>query len=225
MAAEAERRAIVVTNATVALATPFVSFVAGRPLLGFPLRAVEGEVARWAQRGRVEQRLGRAAAAAFLRDLVPEVVRAVLEQIDIDAVVAEVDIDRILDRVDMERVLARIDVDEVITRVDVNRVVERIDVDAVIGRVDVNAVVNRVDLPGITEQVMDEVNIGEVIRESTGSVTTQAVDAVRFQGMSMDRFVARVIDRMLMRRGERGETLPADPPSPEPQPADPAGAP
>src|SRR6185436_7460259 len=143
-----------------------VSFVAGRPLLGFPLRAVGGEVARWAERGRVEQRRGRATAETFLRDLVPEVVRAVLEQIDIDAVVAEVDLDRILDRVDMERVLGRIDMDEVITRVDVNRVVERIDVDAVIGRVDVNAVVNRVDLPGITEQVMDEVNIGEVIRES-----------------------------------------------------------
>jgi hypothetical protein len=184
-AVETERRVIEYTNAAVTLATPVVSLVASRPVLGFPLRVVGEELARWADRGRAEEAGSREAAATLLRGLVPEVVRAVIEQVDVNAVVAQVDLDRVLDRVD------------------VNRVVERIDVDAVIGRVDVNAVVNRVDLPGITEQVMDEVNIGEVIRESTGSVTTQAVDAVRFQGMSMDRFVARVIDRMLMRRAAR----------------------
>jgi hypothetical protein len=70
-------------------------------------------------------------------------------------------------------------------------------------------VVNRLDLPTITEQVMEEVDIGEIIRESTGTIGTGAVDTLRYGGMNMDRFVGRVVDRVLFRRGGRA-LVPAD---------------
>jgi hypothetical protein len=202
MSLAAERRFVGATNDALARTAPVLAYLSGRPILGAPLRAVGDGLARWAERGRLEQDRSRDVAGAFLLSLVPEVVGAILEQVDLDDVVARVDLDRIIDRIDMERILGRVDVDGVVDRVDIDRIVDRIDLDAIVGRVDVNAVVQRVDLPGITEQVMDEVDISEIIRESTGSVTTQTVDALRYQGMNMDRFVARVVDRVLFRRGE-----------------------
>jgi hypothetical protein len=190
----AERGFVGFANAAAARSAPVLAFLADRPILGLPVRAAGGALAGWADRGRVEQDRSREVAGAFLLQLVPEVVWAVLEQVDLDEVVAGVDLDRIIGRVD---------------------------VNAVVQRVDVNAVVQRVDLPGITEQVMDEVDISEIIRESTGSVTTQTVDALRYQGMNMDRFVARVVDRILLRRGER-QAAAAVPPAGPDQPSEPS---
>jgi hypothetical protein len=113
-------------------------------------------------------------------------------------VVARVD-DRIVDRLDVDAIAARIDVDAIAAR---------IDLDAVIARVDVDAVVARVDLPGLTEQVMDEVDIGEIIRESSSAMATETVDTLRVQGMRADRLLSRVVDRILQRPDGR-QTDPA----------------
>jgi hypothetical protein len=91
----------------------------------------------------------------------------------------------------------------VLDEVDVDAVVARIDLDAVIARVDIDAVVARVDLPGLTEQVIDELDIGELIRESSGSMATETADALRLQGMRADRLLSRVVDHLLRRQGER----------------------
>jgi hypothetical protein len=74
--------------------------------------------------------------------------------------------------------------------------------------VDVDAVVARVDLPGLTEQVMDEVDLGEIIRESSSTMANETVDTLRVQGMRADRLVSRVVDRILQRRDDR-QTGPA----------------
>ena len=42
-----------------------------------------------------------------------------------------------------------------------------------------------------------------MIRESTASITTEAVDALREQGMALDTFAARVVDRVLFRKRPR----------------------
>ena len=73
----------------------------------------------------------------------------------------------------------------------------------VAARLDVNAVVERVDLARITEQVLDEVDVGHIVRESSGAMAAETVDAVRMQGMRVDGFLSRVVDRLLARPGGR----------------------
>ena len=103
-----------------------------------------------------------------------------------------------MDRVDLPRVTAR-----VLDSVDIDAVAARLDLDAVAARLDVNAVVDRVDLARVTEQVLDEVDVGHIVRESSGAMAAETVDAVRMQGMRVDGFLSRVVDRLLARPGGR----------------------
>ena len=139
----------------------------------------------WAARGLAEQRRAQEAAARALRGLIAAVAAAVLDEIDLDQVVARVDLDRIVDRIDIDAIAARIDLE------------------AIVARVDVDAVVARVDLPGLTEQVIEEVDLGEIIRESSSTMASETVDALRVQGMRVDGLVSRVVDRILLRDGQR----------------------
>jgi hypothetical protein len=75
--------------------------------------------------------------------------------------------------------------------------------------VDVDAVVARIDVPGLTEQVIDEVDLGEIIRESSSTMASETVDVLRVQGMRVDGLVSRIVDRMLLRDGQR-QTDPLD---------------
>ena len=185
--------------------------------------------ARWReQRPRDEE-----AAAAFLQLLVPQVVDAVLDQVDLNELVHErIEVDRVVDRVDLERALARIDldeiagridadrilerldmraliarlpIDEVAERIDVDRIVSRVDLDAVAARIDVESIVRRLDLAAIARDVIDEIDLTSIIRDSMGSMTTETVGGIRVQSMSADRAIARVVDRVLQRRGGRDE--------------------
>ena len=166
----------------------------------------------WVARGLAEQRRAQAAAVRAARALVAALAAAVLEEIDLDQVVARVDLDRIVDRVDLNQIAARIDlnaivqridVDAIAARIDVDAIASRVDLDAIVGRVDLDAIVARIDLPGLTEQVIDEVDLGEIIRESSSTMATETVDALRVQGMRVDGLVSRIVDRVLLRQGQR----------------------
>jgi hypothetical protein len=179
---------------------------------------------------RRNQDVALASSRAAVRSVVAAVLAevdldAVVARVDLDAVVARVDLDRIVDRLDIDRVAgridldaiaARLDLDAVAARLDVNAVVDRVDlprvtarvldsvdIDAVAGRLNVNAVVDRVDLAHVTEQVLDEVDVGHIVRESSGAMAAETVDAVRMQGMRVDGFLSRVVDRLLARSGGR----------------------
>ena len=106
-------------------------------------------------------------------------------------------------RVDLDAIVERVDVDAVAARIDVDAITRRIDVDAVVGRVDLDAVVARIDVPGLIEQVIDEVDLGEIIRESSSTTASETVDALRVQGMRVDGLVSRIVDRILLRDGQR----------------------
>jgi hypothetical protein len=80
--------------------------------------------------------------------------------------------------------------ENVIAQLDFVRVIEQIPVDDIAAAVDVESIVQRIDLGG-------------VIRESTASLTTETVDAVRSQGITVDAWAARVVDRVLMRKQPR----------------------
>jgi hypothetical protein len=185
----------------------------------------------WAARGLAEQRRAQAVAVNAVRTLIAELATAVLDEIDLDEVVARVDLDRIVARVDLNQIAARLDLDAIVGRIDVDAIVSRVDVDAIAGRidldaiagrldldaivarVDLDAIVARVDIPGLTEQVIDEVDLGEIIRESSSTMASETVDALRVQGMRVDGLVSRIVDRILLRQGQRQTgPLAEDPP-------------
>ncbi|HEY3672867.1 MAG TPA: hypothetical protein VGN51_18150 [Acidimicrobiia bacterium] len=80
--------------------------------------------------------------------------------------------------------------ENVIAQLDFVRIVEQIPIDDIAASIDVEAIVQRIDLGG-------------VIRESTASLTMETVDAVRSQGIGVDEWTARVVDRVLLRKRPR----------------------
>jgi hypothetical protein len=159
----------------------------------------------WAARGLAGQRRAQEAAARAVQSLVASVVAVVLDEIDLDEVVA---------RVDLDAIVARIDVDAIAARIDLDAIASRLDLDAIVARVDIDAILARVDLPELTEQVIDEVDLGEIIRESSSAMASETVDALRVQGMRVDGLVSRVVDRILLREEPRQ----TGPPPREPRP-------
>jgi hypothetical protein len=205
-----------------ALARPVVAVTRGSVAVARHHLDLDG----WAARGLAEQRRAQEAAARAVSALMAALVAAVIDQMDLDEVMARVDLDQVVARIDLDRIIGRIDpnqiaarieLDEIVDRVDVDAIakridldaiVRRIDLDAIVARVDIEAVLARVDLPGLTEQVIDEVDLGEIIRESSSTMATETVDALRAQGMRVDGLVSRIVDRILQRDGQR-ETGPS----------------
>ena len=139
-------------------------------------------------------------------------ISEVIDRVDIDAVVRQVDVDAILERVDLDAVVRRIDIDALIQRIDldaiadridIDRIIARIDVDAVVAGVDLNAIVDRLDVVGLAEEVINEIDLPEIIRDSTGSVASHVVRDARMQSINADQAVAGLVDRLLRRRGKR----------------------
>jgi hypothetical protein len=151
-----------------------------------------------------------------LLDLTP-LVQAVLARLDLDAVsqdaldgldlpaVVSTALDGldlttlVVDRVELGTVvtsaLDHLDLTEVVvSRVDLERVVT-----AALDRMDLTALVQqRVALADIAEQVVEDIDLPEIIRESTGSVASEAVRSARMQSVEADEMVSRLADRMLL---------------------------
>ena len=136
--------------------------------------------------GRMEQ-LGEAIAE--------RVVNLVLDAVDINALVAQVDMDAVLAKVDVDAIVSKVDVDALVDRVDVQKIIDRVDVQAIIERVDIEQVIQRVDIDSLVEQT----ELGTIIARSTSGVASEVLDVVRAQGVGLDDFVARWINRVLRR--------------------------
>ena len=52
----------------------------------------------------------------------------------------------------------------------------------------------------MVEEVLAEIDIADLIRESTGTFTGDAIDEVRYVSVDADRVVARLVDRLIRRR-------------------------
>src|SRR5829696_7831467 len=218
LAVEAQRRSLSAAGAVVGrfgwplrtLARPAVALARGSVATARHHLDLDG----WAARGVAEQRRAQALAVRAVRALIAALAAAVLDEIDLDEVVARVDLDRIVDRVNLNQIAARIDLNEIVHRIDIDAIAERIDLDAIVARVDLDAILARVDLPGLTEQVIDEVDLGEIIRESSSTMASETVDALRVQGMRVDGLVSRIVDRVLLRQGQRQTGPSLDAPRP-----------
>lgn len=167
----------------------------------------------------------------LVESIAERVVNLVLDAIDINAIVAKVDVDGLIDRVDVEKIIDRVDVDKIVSRVDVDQIVARVDVEAIIERVDVQRIIERVDIEQVISRVdidklVEQTELGTIIAHSTSGIASEVLDVVRAQGVGLDDFVARWVNRILRRSAT---DWPAGPPkllrtAPVPVPALPTGA-
>jgi hypothetical protein len=75
-------------------------------------------------------------------------------------------------------------------------------VDAIARRIDLDAIVDRLDLVDLTNRAIDGIDLPEIIRESTGSISGDMVRGVRMHGIEADQAVTSLVSRLL-RRGPR----------------------
>ncbi|MDD2857390.1 MAG: hypothetical protein PHU75_01815 [Candidatus Nanopelagicales bacterium] len=146
-------------------------------------------------------------------------VTAVLTHLDMESIIATA-----LDQVDLTAlVVQRVDLGALVTaaldQVELTElVIERVDlaalVTAALDRIDITAIVmERVDLPLVANTVIEEIDLAGTIRESTGSVATEAVHGARISSVEADRAVARLVDRITFRRRARRLQAPGEPES------------
>jgi hypothetical protein len=155
-----------------------------------------------------------AVAHALLRRMdLTEVVRRYVDldglvaSVDLDVAVSRVDLDAVVGRLDLDRIVReRVDLDRIVSTVDIDAIAARIDIDAIAARIDIDAVLNRIDLVGLAEDVIAEVDLPEIIRESTGTMASDTVRGVRMQGITADEAIGRAVNRL--RRGRRGPAPP-----------------
>ncbi|NKT44354.1 hypothetical protein [Prescottella equi] len=131
-------------------------------------------------------------------------IERIVDRVDVDAIAARVDIAPILDRVDVDDVAARVDIERIVDRVDVNAIAAKVDVDRIAASVDIDAVIGRVDLVGLSNEVIEGVDLPRIIRESTSTMSTEAVRGARSQGMAADDAVAGFVGRLFGREEREG---------------------
>lgn len=150
----------------------------------------------------------------LLDQLVPPVIAAVLQRIDLTAIVHEqVDVDRLVKDVDLDAAASRLDVEAVAGRLDVDAVAARLDLEAVVDRLDLTRIVlervdmdrvipdvlDHVDLVGIAEYLVDEIDLPQIVRDSSGALASDTVRGVRMRGVAGDRAIQRARNRMFHR--------------------------
>jgi hypothetical protein len=125
---------------------------------------------------------------------------AVVDRIDLDAVAAKLDVDAVIERADLDAAVSRVDIEAVISRIDLDAIAAKLDVDAVIERADLDAVIARIDLIAIVDEVLEEIDLPAIIRDSTGSMASETVRGARMTSISADEAISRAVDRALFRR-------------------------
>jgi len=212
--AEVTRRAVRVATAAAEAAEHGATILMEHRPVPDAVERFRGGVASWGGRGQEALRSGESAAVDLGLNVVTTVVPTVASRLDIDAIVEQVDIGRIIDRIDLNEIVSRLDLNAIADRIDIERIVQRLDLAAiassVLDQLDLTSitqsVIEQLDLTDIARRVMDELELGELIRESSSTVTVEAVDALRVGGMNADRFVAQLMNRILLRRNGEGHT-------------------
>jgi hypothetical protein len=81
--------------------------------------------------------------------------------------------------------------------------------DELVRRLDLDALVTSLDVAQLAQRVIAEVDLPEIIRESTGAVSSEAVREVRMRGIAGDDTVGRAVDRLLLRHRRTAAAGPA----------------
>ena len=182
-----------------------------------------------ADRGEQARRQGVRQAWALLDDLVPFVVDVILdridltqividrvklmrivEEVDINAIAGRMDFDQIIEQVPINHVLELVDINGMVARVNLDPIIAGVDVNGIVSRVDIEAIISRLDLGKIATDVIDEIDLPEIIWESSGAMASETVVGVRMQGRAADERINRIVDRVLHRRRDRNTEAPVD---------------
>jgi len=154
-----------------------------------------------AQRGRDGRADLERLAEATVRFVVGRVVEAFLGATDLTALVLRhVDLDTIAARLDVDAVVARVDLDAAVRRVDLDAIAARLDPNPVVAAVDFDAAIAKIDLVGIAREVVDAIDLPEIVRHSTGALTSDTVRSVRSGTMNADDAITAFVERLLARR-------------------------
>ncbi|MBA3490021.1 MAG: hypothetical protein H0T78_10880 [Longispora sp.] len=171
-----------IARGVIATSRPIGHFVLSSPLIPGRLNP-QRMLWHLVERGRRERALRTADAQVLLEEFIPKIISAVLDQLDLTALVR--------DRVDLNALTAHVDIDAIAARLDLDEVASRLDIEAIIGRI---------DMVSLVEKVMADIDLPEVIRESTGSMGSEVVRGVRMQSIQADKAITGIVDRILRRR-------------------------
>jgi hypothetical protein len=122
------------------------------------------------------------------------IVEAVMDRLDLMEVVRE--------HLDIDAVAADLDLDRVVARLDIDAVTDRVNVDAIAARIDIEALIDRIDMAALIGDVLDEIDLPELIRETTADTYSDEIRSLRLRSVDADRAVQRAVDRVLGRKRE-----------------------
>ena len=123
--------------------------------------------------------------------LVPTLVDAIVSRVNItELVISRVDL-----RVVIEAALDQLDLTDI--------VVQRVDVDRIVAQANVEDVIDRVPMIQIADYIIEEIDLPQIIRESTGGIAMDAFTSTRLSAARTDDFVSRLVDALLLRRKGR----------------------
>lgn len=174
---------------------PVAAAVRHPPLLPAALHPARG-IEALARLGRQERAAARQDLDHAVTVLVPSIVERVLDRISLTELVK--------DNVDIDAIVADVDIDAIVTR---------LDIDAIAQRLDIGAVIDRIDLVALADEIIEGIDLPEIIRASTGTVASEVVRGVRLQTIDADEAVARIVDRLFLRRRRRATDAPGEPES------------
>jgi hypothetical protein len=138
---------------------------------------------------------------AALNRLVPTIADAIIERIDLNRIV--------LEQVDLNLI-----VNKALDTLDLTSLVlDRVDVNAIVAEADIDAVIDRVPIIPLANYVIDEIDLPQIIRDSTSGIAGDAMNTARRQSVGADELVSRIADRIVFRRKGRNVEAPGDPDS------------
>lgn len=133
----------------------------------------------------------RSLIGAVLDRVVPPIVDAIIARVDLTGVV----ISRVDLRAVVESALDQLDLTEI--------VIQRVDVDRIVAQASIDDVIDRVPMIQIADYIIEEIDLPQIIRESTGGIAMDAFTSTRFSAARADDIVSTIVDTLLLRRKER----------------------
>jgi hypothetical protein len=107
----------------------------------------------------------------------------------------------------VEPVISRV-LERVVALVPIEAILARVDVNAIVSQVDVGALMGRMDLGNLITDVLSQIELGDLIHDSTSSIAGDVRDGVRVDVMRADGGLAHLVDRILRRQRERDLVVP-----------------
>jgi uncharacterized RDD family membrane protein YckC len=132
-----------------------------------------------------------------------QVVRRIVEMLDINEIVQRIDLDQVMSRVDVNAIVQRVDVNAVVAKVDANELVDTIDIDRLLERVDINAIAERIDI----DELVKRADLGPIIAQSTSGMLGEFLGLLRRWVVGLDGLLDVVT--LHRRRAEGKPTGPA----------------